>query len=110
MDSPYAMSVKTLMPISEAVYTIDIMKNVNYIIGTPKGKHFGVDFKNYHRGILEFNYIGGVDYSEKQKEIMELIEYYVIKTYQSINETEYSKAELSEMKFMTNQFFKVHEA
>ena len=109
-DSPYAMSIKTLMPMSEAVYTHDILKNVNYIIGTPKGKHFGIDFTNYTRGILEFNYIGGVEYSEKQKEIMELIEYYVIKTYQSLNETEYSKSEHSELKFMTNQFYKIHEA
>jgi len=109
-DSPYAMSVKTLMPMSEAVYTNDILKNVNYIIGIPRGKHFGVNFEDYNHGILEFNYIGGVEYSEKQKEILELIEYYVLKTYQSLNETEYSQTELSELKFMTNQFYKIQEA
>jgi len=59
---------------------------------------------------LEFNYIGGIDYADKQKEILELLEYYVIKTYQSLNENEYTKSELSELKFMTNQFYKVHEA
>ena len=109
-DSPYAMSARRLMPISEAIYTADLMKNVNYIIGTPKGKHCSINFEEYTRGILEFNYIGGIDYSEKQKEILELIEYYVIKTYQSLNEVEYSKSELSELKFMTEQFYKIHEA
>ena len=74
------------MPISEALYTPDLIKNVNYIIGTPKGKHWAINFEEFSRGILEFNYIGGVDYAEKQKEIMEVLEYYVIKTYQSFNE------------------------
>jgi len=109
-DSPYAMSIKTLMPVTETVYLQDLVKNVNYVIGTPKGSYYGVDFEKYPDGILEFNYIGGVDYPEKQKEILELIEYYVIKTYQSLNETDYTKSELSELKFMTNQFYKVQEA
>lgn len=110
MLSPYSISVKKLLPISEAVYTPDLLKNVNYIIGVPKESYYGINFKDYTRGILEFNYIGGDSYSERQKEILETIQYYVIKTYQSLNELEFTKEEVRELKELTEEFNKIHEA
>jgi len=109
-DSPYSMSIKELLPMTEAVYTPDIIKNVNYVIGVPKENYYGINFKDFTRGLLEFNYIGGVDYSEKQKEILEIIQYYVIKTYQSLNEQDFTKEELRELKELTNDYYKISEA
>jgi hypothetical protein len=108
--SPYSISIKQMLPISEAVYTPDLIKNVNYIIGVPKNSYYGINFKEFTRGILEFNYIGGMDYPEKQKEILEIIQYYVIKTYQSLNENEFSKEEIKELKELTEEFNKIQEA
>lgn len=108
--SPYSISVKQMTPVSEAVYTQDLIKNVNYIIGVPKKPYYGVNFENYTRGILEFNYIGGDSYSESQKEILEVIQYYIIKTYQSLNENEYTKEEIRELKELTKEFDKIQEA
>jgi hypothetical protein len=108
--SPYAMSIKNLLPLSEALYTPDMIKNINYIIGVPKDKFYGVNFENHHTGNLEFNYIGGWDYAEKENEIMEVLQYYVLQTYQSLNEAEFSKPEIRELQEMTDKYNKVHEA
>jgi len=109
-DSPYCMSIKTLLPVTEAVYVPDLVKNVNYVIGIPKKNFYGVNFKDQTQGVLEFNYIGGDDYSEMSKEILEVLQYYVIKTYQSLNEVEFTKPELLELQTMTDEFYKIQEA
>ena len=109
-DSPYSMSIKQLLPVSEAVYAPDLIKNINYVIGVPKKNYYGVNFVNQTQGILEFNYIGGDDYSEMTKEILEVLQYYVIKTYQSLNEVEFTKSELYELRTMTDEFYKIQEA
>jgi hypothetical protein len=109
-DSPYCMSIKQLLPITETIYALDLIKNVNYIIGTPKKNYYGINFENYTKGILEFNYIGGDDYAEKGKEILEILQYYVIKTFKSLNENEYSKSEILELKQLTEEFYKIQEA
>lgn len=108
--TPYSISVKQMLPISEAVYTPDIIKNVNYVIGVPKKPYYGINFENYTRGILEFNYIGGDSYSEYQKDILEMIQYFVIKTYQSLNEKDFTKEEQKELKELTQEFYKIQEA
>ena len=109
-DSPYCISIKQLLPMTEAIYVGDLIKNVNYIIGTPKKNYFGVNFVDQTYGILEFNYIGGDDYSEKEKEILEILQYYVIKTYQSLNEVDFTKLEVAELKTLTEEFYKIQEA
>jgi len=109
-DSPYAMSIKKLVPITESIYTNDMVKNVNYIIGIPDKDFYGINFENYTRDILQFNYIGGMDYADNPKEILEVLEYYVIKTYQSLNEIDFTKDELNELKKLTNDFYKIQEA
>ena len=108
--SPYSRSVKELLPMTEAVYMGDLVKNVNYIIGVPKKNFYGINFEDFTRGILEFNYIGGIEYSEKKNDILEVIQYCVIKTYQSLNESDFTKEELNELKKLTEEFYKVQEA
>jgi len=109
-NSPYSISVKKLLPLTENIYSIDLLKNVNYIIGKPKEKYYGIDFSEYTTGSLNFNYIGGEDYAENQKAILEMLEYYIIKTYQSLNESEYTKDEIYQLKVLTENFYKIQEA
>lgn len=108
-DSPYAFSVKHISPMSETTYTQDLLKNVNYIIGIPQESYYGINFKDQTRGILEYNYIGGESYAEKQNEILEIIQYYVLTTYQSLNEIEYNKEEIRTLKKLTEEFNKIQE-
>ncbi len=109
-NSPYSISVKKLLPLTENIYSIDLVKNVNFIVGRPKEKYYGINFSNYTNGYLEFNYIGGEDYAENQKSILEILEYYVIKTYQSLNESEYADDEIYQLRVLTNNFYKIQEA
>jgi hypothetical protein len=70
----------------------------------------GINFKDHHLGMLEFNYIGGLDYAEKQTEIIECLEYYVLKTYQSINEEHYTREEYNELMRITRELIESQES
>jgi hypothetical protein len=109
-DSPYCMSIKQLLPVTDTIYALDLVKNVNYVIGVPKKNYYGVNFADQTNGILEFNYIGGDDYSENEKSILEVLQYYVIKSYQSLNEADFTKLEIGELRYLTDEFYKIQEA
>lgn len=108
-NSAYCMSVNNVTPLSEISYTSDLVKNINYIIGIPTKNYYGINLSDYSRGIIEFNYIGGIDYSEKEKEILEVIQYYIIKTYQSLNEADMSNEEYNKLRKLTDNYYKIQE-
>jgi hypothetical protein len=110
--SPYALSIKTLAPTGTYVNEMEISKNIDYILTLPAACYYGIDFSNYTQGILECNYIGGKDYPKKSAEIKEILEYFIIKTYQSLNEDYefYSAFEMQEMKRITEGFTKIQMA
>jgi CRISPR/Cas system CMR-associated protein Cmr5 small subunit len=103
INSPYALSIKKMSPISTYINETELQQNINNIIILPQAEYYGIDFTDYTKGILQFNYIGGKNYAEKNNEIKEVLEYFVIKTYQSLNEEEYAPFELYEMKRITQQ-------
>jgi hypothetical protein len=105
--SPYALSIKSLTPIATYINEKEIAKNIDNILTLPSASYYGIDFSNYTRGILECNYIGGKNYPQKTKEINEILEYFVVKTYQSLNEESYDISEINEMKRITENFGKI---
>lgn len=105
--SPYALSIKTLAPITTYLNEKEIGMNIDTILALPASGYYGIDFTNYTRGILECNYIGGKDYPKKSKEIKEILEYLIIKSYQSLNEENYSLFEIDEMKRITEDFGRI---
>ena len=108
--SPYALSIKNLAPIVTYINEAEIDQNIKYILTTPHAEFYGIDFTNYTTGVLECNYIGGKDYASKPKEIKDILEYFIIKAYQSINEEEYTDFENFEMKRLTEGFDKMQMA
>jgi hypothetical protein len=93
VNTPCNFSIKKFDPHSH--YTI----NDNIDLAKRQFKftteHYnGVDFGSYNKGRLYFNYIGGDGYFAKGKEIGEVLEYYVIKTYDSINSDTYKPSEI----------------
>jgi hypothetical protein len=105
--SPYALSIKSLTPVATYINEKEIAKNIDNILTMPSAGYYGIDFTNYSRGILECNYIGGKEYPKKTKEIKEILEYFIIKSYQSLNEENYSLFEINEMKRITEDFGKI---
>lgn len=108
--SPYVLSIKNIAPITYYINESDFTTNIKYILSTPYSEFYGINFKEYTRGILECNYVGGKDYANKPEEIKNVLEYFIIKTYQSINEEEYTAAEEFEMKRITEGFEKMQMA
>jgi hypothetical protein len=108
--SPYALSIKSLAPITNYINESEIERNINYILTTPYAKFYGIDFTNYTQGILECNYIGGKDYASKTKEIKDVLEYFIVKAYQSINEEDLNEFEKYEIKRITEGFDKIQMA
>jgi len=102
--SPYALSVKTLAPITYYVNESGIEKNISMILNTPYSKFYGIDFSKYTQGILECNYIGGKDYASKPADIKTILEYFIVKAYQSINEEDTTEFERYELSRLTENF------
>jgi len=105
--SPYALSIKNLAPITNYINESEIEKNINYLLTTPYAEFYGINFKEYTRGILECNYIGGKDYAYKIAEIKDVLEYFILKSYQSLNEEEYTTYEQFEMRRVTEGYDKM---
>jgi len=103
-NSPYALSIKQLAPITNYINESQIENNIKYILRTPHAEFYGINFKDYTQGILECNYMGGPDYPEKPEEVKNILEYFILKTYQSINEDDYTTFERHEMKRLTEGF------
>jgi len=101
IGSPFAMSIKRLTPINGYVNVRRLSRSLNNNFNLPNSNFYGIDFSSQPMGVLGFNYIGGKDYPSKNSDVMEILEYYVIKTYQSLNETEYTKFEIDEMDRLT---------
>jgi hypothetical protein len=108
--SPYALSIKSLAPITTYINEKEISQNVDYLITLPSAEYYGIDFSNYTKGILECNYIGGKEYPKKIKQIKEIIEYFVLKSYQSLNEQYYTVFEIDELKRICEDFGKMQMA
>jgi len=103
-NSPYALSFKSFFPVTNFINESLSERNLKYFIDTKYAKYYGINFKNYTQGILEYNYIGGLNYCDKIKEIQELLEYFIMKTYQSLNDEQYSKRDNYELKKIIEGF------
>jgi hypothetical protein len=108
--SPYALSIKSLAPITTYINEEEIAQNVDYLVTLPSAEYYGVNFSDYTRGILECNYVGGKEYPKKLKEVKEVLEYFILKSYQSLNEEFYSTFEIDELKKITENFGKMQMA
>jgi len=111
-NSPYALSIKLMATPTNMLYINEgeIVKNINNILKTPQSEYYGIDFSEYTRGILSCNYAGGKNYTANVKNITDVLEYFIIKTYQSLNEENYSEFELNEMKRLSENISKIQLA
>lgn len=87
-NSPFAFSVKKLNPHNNYILPNPkaLVETLSNSFNLPFDEYYGIDFTDYTYGTLKFNYIGGPKYSEKPKEFGEVLEHYIISTYQVLNE------------------------
>ena len=81
----YAKSVKKIIPFRDYDFS-DIASNLLInCLELPETRYYGINIKNMNSGRLEFRYIGGADYHKKTDEILQLMDYFIILTYECIN-------------------------
>ena len=82
----YAKSVKRLIPFKGYDYVNDAINILINNIQLPDTKYYGINIKEAYNGRLEFRYVGDKDYQFKTREIMELMDYFISLTWNSIDE------------------------
>ena len=81
----YSKSVKKLIPFKSYTFSDDALNIVISNLELPDTKYYGINIKNYTEGRLEFRYIGGTDYQYKTNEIIELMDYFILLTWNCID-------------------------
>jgi hypothetical protein len=81
----YAKSVKRLIPYKGYTQSSDVVDILMANLELPDTKYFGINIKEYTQGWLEYRYIGGTDYQFKTKEIINLLDYFILLTWNSID-------------------------
>lgn len=95
----YAKSVKKLIPFRDYDFSnvsIDVIKQSLRI---PNDKYYGVNISkinDYDSARLEYRYIGGKEYEYKSGDIMELMNKFIIQTYENIN-SEFEEDDVEEL-------------
>jgi len=100
---PFAASVKKIVPFNMSSNASNAVNLINEF-QMPVDTFYGIDLTEQTKGELTFNYIGGYKYSEKVKEIYELLEYYVFTTYQVLNAEEYTSSMINELNKLTEEY------
>lgn len=80
-NSCYSISTKKSLPIKYFKSLIKF-KDIDF----DDNLYYNIDFSETYSNIIKYNFIGGEDYLSNIKNIKEVLEYLIIKTYQSIND------------------------
>lgn len=81
----YAKSVKRVLPFKGFTDPdIAVEQLCNNLILPDDTKYYGINLFSANRGWIEYRYIGGKDYQNKTNNILELMDYFIISTYNSI--------------------------
>ena len=104
-ESPFALSIKKLVPYNMTINASHLV-NIRNNFKMPIAEYYAVDFTDQTRGELTFNYIGGPEYSERAKEINETLDYYVLTTYQVLNDPVYTPTMMDEFNRLTEEYRK----
>jgi hypothetical protein len=84
----YAKSVKKMIPYKTFDFTTNasnvLLQNIE--LSSDDTRYYGINLKNvYNNKRLEYRYIGGENYQYKSKDVLELIDYFILFTWNNIN-------------------------
>lgn len=100
-DSVYARSIKSLRPNKVLFYSPSLEEFSRATLTLPADeKYFGVNFLKAEKGYLEYRYLGGADYEKKSKVILELVDYFILQLYDTLNFDGFTDREKTSFKKM----------
>jgi hypothetical protein len=99
-NSVYARSINHVFPANRFTFQspYDNIDPNNYIV--PDEKYYGVNFTKRVKNYLEFRYLGGEGYEFKTQKILEILDYSILKIYESLQNPNYTLEEMAKFKKM----------
>ena len=82
----YAKSVKKIIPFKSFQFSSNAAELLVNSLELPDTKYYGINMLNVFEGRVEYRYIGGDDYQENTGEILDLMDYFIQLTWDSIDE------------------------
>lgn len=85
-DSVYAKSIDNFYPASRFIFfdTPDSIDKNDYIL--PHEKYYGVNFTKLPKDYIELRYLGGENYEKKTFKILEVLDYFVMQLYTTLQQ------------------------
>lgn len=83
-DNVYAKTVKKIIPFKDYDFSEVSPSIVECGIHLPDTRYHGINFTHLNNDRLEFRYIGDINYHTKIVELMKLLDYFILVTYDSI--------------------------
>lgn len=102
----YAQTIKQIFPTNRFSYVADITNVVFDRYLTPSKKYYGINFLKQEKDYLEIRYLGGEDYEKKGREIIEIMDYSLIKIAECIYQPEIKPKEFSDLKALLKKYDK----
>ena len=88
-NSTYAKSIKWIMPKHEAFYyNGDMISKDNFTFANTK--YYGINFEKAQSNYLEFRYIGGKGYENRQEDILYLADYFIMSIWRSCRSSRFT--------------------
>ena len=81
----YAMSVKNMIPFKDFDFIGSASNIIENNIELPNTKYRGININKINKGRLEYRYIGGNNYHLETKNIIELLDYFILLTWDCID-------------------------
>jgi hypothetical protein len=109
-DSVYAQSINQVIPINKFTFqsTPENVDSSNFIV--PDEKYYGINFTKRTKNYLEIRYLGGKDYEFKTAKILEILDYSILKIYESLQTPQFTTSEIEKLKTIVVNMRKVGES
>ena len=88
-DSVYAKSINNFYPVNRFIF-FDKPENIDrneFVV--PNEKYYGVNFTKLAFNYLELRYLGGQGYEKRTYKILEILEYFIFRLYECLQQNEF---------------------
>ena len=107
-NSIYARSINQIVPINKFVFNDNITQIHKENYELPNEKYYGINFVKLANGYFEIRYLGGRGYEKKVHDIISIVNYIGIYTYNTLmDNNSYSDNDLAKLKSVIKEQKKV---
>lgn len=85
----YAKSIQKIIPFKDYDFSNISVGTIRNVLQIPKSKYYGINFQNVNNESgkrVEFRYIGGENYQKNVGDILEIMDKFIIDTYNNLTE------------------------